>query len=75
LAEKIADSLVSGQTIDLKTGFHRGLVKDGGLDDLEFCQRELDMHTREHNLNNVDKFKPIIPWAKKVGVKTGLIEP
>jgi len=74
LVQKLLDSFVSGQALDLQSGFHRALLKPGALDDIEFCQRELDMQTRKNNLENTDKFKPIIPWAKRVGVKTGQID-
>ncbi len=74
LAEKLLDSLINNTAPDLKNGFHKGMLTAGLLDDLEFCQKELNMDVRNKNLSNPDKFRPIIPWAKKMGLKTGQIE-
>lgn len=73
LSERLCSGLINQTIPDIKTGFHRGLLKDGILEDLDFCRRELNMATRELNRKNKDQFKPIIPWAKKVGIKTGQI--
>lgn len=73
-AERLLQSFITGQPADLKNGFHRGMLKEGIMDDVEFCKRELCMAMRERNLKNKEVYKPRIPWAKRVGIKTGLIE-
>ncbi len=74
LAERLFRALIDQQSPEIKNGFIRGILRQGILEDVDFCRRELDMATRDKNLRNPDKFKPIIPWAKKVGVKTGQID-
>jgi len=42
LADKVVAAFTEGAVVDLDQGFYQGLLKDGVLEDLEFCQRELD---------------------------------
>lgn len=74
LAEKVFQSLVTDQELDLTQGFYRNFLVDSMLDDLEFCEKELEMTVLEKNRSNKDRFRPIIPWAKRVGVKTGQLD-
>lgn len=73
-AERLLQSFITGQPADLKNGFHRGMLKEGIMDDVEFCKRELCMAMRDRNLKAKEEYRPRIPWAKRVGIKTGLIE-
>ena len=74
LAEKIFQNLIYDQTLDLSTDFHRNFLSEDLLDDQQFVEKELDMTVLRKNRENKDRFRPIIPWAKRVGVKTGQIE-
>ncbi len=74
LAERLFQSLITGEPADIKTGFHKGMLYRGILENEEFCKQELDLATRDRNLQNKEQFKPIIPWAKRVGVKTGQLD-
>lgn len=70
LADKIADYFINDQPVDLTQGFHRGLLKADSLTDLDFCRKELDMLTLNHNQKFRKSFAPILPWAKRVGVQS-----
>lgn len=74
LAERLLQSFITGKPADLKNGFHKGMLKEGILDDEEFCRKEMCMMVREKNLKNREEYRPRLPWAKRVGIKTGLIE-
>lgn len=72
LADKILANLLDGEPVDLKQGFHRGLLTKDCLSDREFCRRELDLFTLDHNSKFRKKFAPTLPWAKRVGITTGM---
>lgn len=74
LSDKIYRGLILDEPIDLKTDFHRNFLSFECLEDAEFCKQELDLNTLQRNRENADKFRPIIPWARRVGVKTGLLD-
>lgn len=42
MADKVMAAFNTGETVDLNQGFVQGLLKENSLDDLEFCERELD---------------------------------
>lgn len=71
LADKILDSFANDTTPDLKQGFQKGLLTWECLTDRDFCRRELDLYTLDHNSRFRKKYAPILPWAKRVGIKTG----
>lgn len=74
LADKVLHSLITQEPIDLKQGFHQNFLMESLLEDNNFCVNELNLATLELNRNNKDRFKPIIPWARRVGVKTGQLD-
>jgi len=74
LADKILHSLLTQEPIDLKQGFHKNFLMESLLEDNNFCANELNLATLELNRNNKDRFKPIIPWARRVGVKTSQLD-
>ena len=71
LADKILANLLDDQPVDLTEGFHKNLLTKNCLTDREFCRKELDLFTLDHNLKFRKKFAPILPWAKRVGIVTG----
>jgi hypothetical protein len=63
LAQRVTESLVSGQPMDLTEGFHRHLLKSRGLYDDDFCQRELNWPTVLKNREFRVEKKWTVPWA------------
>jgi len=62
VADKIIDSFMKQTTVDLNSGFVQGLLKDGVLEDEDFCRRELDWHKLEFTRQQEKKKK--YPWLK-----------
>lgn len=67
LGPRVAESLLTGQTLDLRQGYIRGILKSGSIDDPEFCKKELDVGHVEHRLKELEKdyYRPILPWKKR----------
>lgn len=70
LGKRVAASLFHDQPLDLTTGFQRGLLTPGILDDTEFCQQQLDLYALEYRASQLknDYYKPTAPWLKRVGI-------
>jgi hypothetical protein len=62
LADKIFSAFGQGTVVDLDQGFHQGLLKDGVLEDTEFCLRELDWDKLQFTRQQ-EKTKKY-PWLK-----------
>lgn len=74
LAEKIVQDFINNSGVDLTTGFHKNIIAESMWDDIDFCKQELNFSVVTKNRENKDRFRPIIPWAKRVGVKTGQLD-
>lgn len=67
LAARCVESLMNGTRLDLKEGYLRGMLKDGTLEDTEFCEQELDKFMLAHRATLVNK--PRLPWLKRVNLE------
>ena len=68
LGKRAAHSLITGEPLDIKTGYHRALIKDDALSDADFCSKELCVKTVKHNLEHRTKYAPVLPWIKRKGL-------
>jgi hypothetical protein len=74
LADKLVHSLLTDTTPDLTEGFVKGLIKHNALKDDDFVSKELDVATVQSNLEHRDRYKPILPWAKRRKIHTGQVD-
>ena len=74
LADKLIHSLLTDTTPDLTEGFVKGLIKDNALRDDDFILKELDVATVRSNLEHRDRYKPVLPWAKRRKLITSQVD-
>jgi hypothetical protein len=74
LADKLTYSLLTDTAPDLTEGFVKGLIKSNAMHDDEFVLKELDAGTVVHNLENLAKYQPRMPWAKRRKIFTGQVD-
>jgi hypothetical protein len=74
LADKLVHGLLTDTTPDLTEGFVKGLIKDNALNDDDFVLKELDVATVRSNLEHRDRYKPVLPWAKRRKILTGQVD-
>ena len=74
LADKLVHSLLTDTTPDLTEGFVKGLIKDNALRDDDFVLKELDVATVQSNLEHRDRYKPVLPWAKRRKLITAQVD-
>ena len=74
LADKLVHSLLTDTAPDLTEGFVKGLIKSNAMHDDEFVLNELDSGTVVHNLENLAKYQPRMPWAKRRKIFTGQVD-
>jgi hypothetical protein len=74
LADKLVHSLLTDTAPDLTEGFVKGLIKDNALRDDDFVLKELDVATVRSNLEHRDRYKPVLPWAKRRKIHTGQVD-
>ena len=67
LAERIVRSLYHGEDLDLKSGYIRGILTPGALEDPDFCQRELDLHIMEKRKHHIVS-TGFSPWKRRVNI-------
>ena len=63
-----------GTSPDLTEGFVKGLIKKDALKDDDFIFKELDVTTVRQNLEHRDRYKPVLPWAKRRRIYTGQVD-
>jgi hypothetical protein len=73
MADKVYHALANDCALDLKEGFLRGLINKDSLEDQEFVSRELNVEVVDYNLEQkkLNGKRTILPWKKRVGLKTG----
>lgn len=74
LADKLVHSLLTDTEPDLTEGFVKGLIKHNAINDDDFVLKELDVATVRSNLEHRDRYKPILPWAKRRKIFTGQVD-
>ena len=74
LADKLIHSLLTDTAPDLTKGFVKGLIKEDALRDDDFVAKELDVATVRSNLEHRDRYKPVLPWAKRRKIRTGQVD-
>jgi hypothetical protein len=74
LADKLVHSLLTDTAPDLTEGFVKGLIKDNALRDDDFVLKELDVGTVRLNLAHRDRYKPVLPWAKRRKLITAQVD-
>ena len=74
LADKLVHSLLTDTAPDLTQGFVKGLIKDNALRDDDFVLKELDVGTVRLNLEHRDRYKPVLPWAKRRKLITAQVD-
>lgn len=74
LADKLVNSLIADSACDLTQGFVKGLIKSNALQDDDFILAELDADTVRANLEHRDRYKPVLPWAKRRKIFTGQVD-
>jgi hypothetical protein len=74
LADKLVHSLLTDTAPDLTEGFVKGLIKDNALRDDDFVLKELDVGTVRSNLEHRDRYKPVLPWAKRRKLITAQVD-
>ena len=74
LADKLVHSLLTDTAPDLTEGFVKGLIKDNALRDDDFVLKELDVGTVRSNLAHRDRYKPVLPWAKRRKLITAQVD-
>jgi hypothetical protein len=74
LADKLVHSLLTDTTPDLTEGFVKGLIKNNALSDDNFVAKELDVGTVQSNLEHRDRYKPVLPWAKRRKIISGQVD-
>jgi hypothetical protein len=70
----LVHGLLTDTTPDLTEGFVKGLIKDNALNDDDFVLKELDVATVRSNLEHRDRYKPVLPWAKRRKILTGQVD-
>ena len=67
LGPRVAQSLITGETLDLTTGYEKDILKAGLLNDPEFCRRELNLEQLAHREQQLakDYYKPMLPWKRR----------
>jgi hypothetical protein len=70
LSDRVSASLFHQTQLNITDGFHRGLLTDNAVNDLEFCQQQLDMNALKYRTTQLKKpyYKPILPWLKRAGI-------
>lgn len=68
LGRRAAQSLITGEPLDIKEGYLRSIIKDDALNDPDFCSRELNVAVVKHNLEHRKKYAPVLPWIKRKGI-------
>jgi hypothetical protein len=73
MADRAYKALANDTTLDLKEGFLQGMINKDTLEDQEFVSRELNVEVVEYNLEQkrLHGKRTILPWKKRVGLKTG----
>ena len=74
LADKLVHALITDTAPDLTQGFVKGLIKKDALSDDDFILKELDVATVQANIEHRDKYKPVLPWAKRRKIFTGQVD-
>ena len=74
LADKLIHSLLTDTSPDLTEGFVKGLIKDNALKDDDFILKELDVATVRLNLEHRDRYRPVLPWAKRRKLITSQVD-
>jgi hypothetical protein len=74
LADKLIHSLLTDTAPDLTKGFVKGLIKEDALRDDDFVAKELEVATVRSNLEHRDRYKPVLPWAKRRKINTGKVD-
>ena len=66
LGSRVAQSLLTGNPLDVKEGYHKAILTPQCLDDIDFCQREINVPLlAEHRAKAP---KSLIPWRKRAGL-------
>jgi hypothetical protein len=74
LADKLVHSLLTDTVPNLTEGFVKGLIKHNALKDDDFILKELDVATVRSNIEHRDKYKPVLPWAKRRNIFTAQVD-
>lgn len=69
MAGKVAAALKNDSTLDLTTGFIKGILTAGCLDDDELCKKEVNMEVVLYNRKKRDAGpRTLIPWKKRTNL-------
>ena len=69
MASKVAAALKNDSTLDLTTGFIKGILTAGCLDDDELCKKEVNMEVVLYNRQKRDAgSRTLIPWKKRTNL-------
>lgn len=70
LAEKLFDTLIHGEPLDLTQGFHQHLVAADWYEDQEFVRSELNqaLVPLYHKMNQKAIEENYVPWKKRTGI-------